>query len=61
MDEEDFGPDLIIRPGDCVFVGICSACDAVLGTVRPDQSLDVLGALWDRHVNAPPRCQGVRA
>jgi hypothetical protein len=55
--EEDFGPDFILRPGDCEFIGICGRCDKVLGTIRPDQSVDPLVERWDRHVNAPTRCE----
>lgn len=51
MDDEDFGPALLVVPGDCEFTGVCQRCDEVLRTIRPNQSLDVLGEAWDRHVN----------
>lgn len=53
---EDYGPDLLIEVGDCAFHGSCHRCGKHLGTVRPDESLDVLGGLWDRHANVE-RCQ----
>lgn len=55
IEEEDFGPDLIISAGDCEFSGRCSRCLATLGSIRPDQSLDLIGVAWDRHVNVD-RC-----
>lgn len=56
-EEEDFGPGLLIEVGDCVFVGSCHRCGKTLGSIRPDQSLDVLGAAWDRHANVET-CRG---
>jgi hypothetical protein len=54
---EDYGPDLLIEVGDCEFHGSCHRCGKHLGSVRPNQSLDVLGNLWDRHANVE-RCPG---
>lgn len=51
VDDEDFGPGLVIEAGDCEFGGLCGGCQKPLGTIRPDQSLDVLGRAWDMHVN----------
>lgn len=52
--QEDFDAEcamheLVVRFGDCEFHGRCS-CGAPFGTIRVDESLDVLGLLWERHV-----------
>jgi hypothetical protein len=54
---EDYGPDLLIEVADCSFHGSCHRCGKSLGSIRPNQSLDVIGALWDRHANVE-RCSG---
>lgn len=41
--------DLIISEGDCEFYARCE-CGAPLGVTRPNQSLDVHGLAWERHV-----------
>lgn len=46
----DGEPDLIISLGDCEAWGTCSNCGKSLGSTRPDQSLDILGLAWERHV-----------
>jgi hypothetical protein len=50
-DVEDFGPVLVITPGDSVFMGSCQRCGRHLRTIRPNESLDEIGAAWDRHVH----------
>lgn len=52
--QEDFDEDmakheLIVQYGDAEFHGRCS-CGESLGTIKPDQSLDVLGGQWEFHV-----------
>lgn len=54
---EDYGPDLLIEVGDCSFHGQCHRCGKHLGSINPDQSLDILGQAWDRHANME-RCNG---
>lgn len=48
---EPIGPhDLVISAGDCEFYGSCS-CGIALGTpIKPDQSLNIFGERWERHV-----------
>ena len=46
LDERHY---LIVRAGDCEFWGECS-CGKRFGMTKPDQSLDVFGLRWERHV-----------
>jgi hypothetical protein len=41
--------DLVVSLGDCEFPGSCS-CGKPLGTIRPNQSTDILFMAWERHV-----------
>lgn len=43
------GHDLVVSLGDCAMHGACT-CGRPLGTIKPNQSLDVLGQAWERHV-----------
>lgn len=50
MSTEPEDHELIITAGDCEFYGRCS-CGVPFGQpIKPDQSLDVLGLRWERHV-----------
>lgn len=61
-DEEEFpatwegGHTLLIEYGDCELYGRCQCSlkkitkTNVFGTIRPDQSLDILAQKWERHV-----------
>lgn len=48
-------PDLVISLSDCELYGRCE-CGTPLGSIRPDQSLDVLGQAWERHVMLSGDC-----
>lgn len=54
-DDEETTPDLIISHGDCELFGRCE-CGTPLGSIKPDQSLDVLGQAWERHVMVSGDC-----
>lgn len=41
--------DLIVTLGDCELHGRCE-CGQQLGSIRPNESLDVLGQKWEKHV-----------
>lgn len=55
--DEDFGPALVITPGDCEFHGSCQRCGHSFGTIRPNQSLDQFAGPWERHVFLDRRCR----
>ena len=50
IEDEPTTPDMIVTLGDCQMWGTCAGCGKHLGTIRPDQSLDVLGGNWERHL-----------
>lgn len=50
VDEEPVQPDMIVSLGDCEMSGACAGCGKHFGVIRPNQSLDVLGQAWERHL-----------
>ena len=49
LEAEPPDPELLITYGDGVFYGMCNLCQADLGLIRPDQSVGILMANWERH------------
>lgn len=43
------GHALIVEYGDCELIGSCQ-CGKPFGTLRPDQDINRLAGLWERHV-----------
>jgi hypothetical protein len=43
---------MIVTLGDCDIHGTCGDCGAHLGTIKPNESMDLLGIAWEKHTQA---------
>lgn len=49
MSDEDNTPDMTVSLGDCEIYAECAHCAKSFGSIRPNQSLDVLALKWEHH------------